>query len=479
MPFNRHHLDVSPTYSNPPQSPWRVRAKEFRPRRPMHFRQIAFLLTSLTFGFTFLYYYYAREDSLRWVAHTDDLSPLTQELLIRPTQSLEPSLPPAPKTTYIQYVDTHLEIQAPEPPQPVVFSFIMFSADSASEGAVLMKSIIMYSSLPLEFHIICDKDAQDYLETRLRLVDHPSHDILVRFYRLSHADMVARIEREGAITTDHSAGVPGLMKLFIHEILPDSVKRAIFIDTDAFFITDPALLWDYFERLKPSTAIAMPTHPDQSAEEWHNANRICSCIMLLDLARLRALRLMDSSAYRADTSGRFPPPLAPPAFAAMFGAPARATGHYAGVKLGDQGYWWAIVSHRADVFEHLSFEWEISSCLMDMYNTGLGADGTDVDAERAAQVHTWLTPHEGEAVLPKMLHFNCLDGTPRYYEWEGWADPTNSLTRRWYPAVQYHVGFKWLWLNHHLSSASLRLETVDHVVFADERFAEEQAQGAR
>ena len=32
------------------------------------------------------------------------------------------------------------------------------------------------------------------------------------------------------------------MKLFIHEILPDTVKRAVFVDTDAFFISDPALL---------------------------------------------------------------------------------------------------------------------------------------------------------------------------------------------------------------------------------------------
>lgn len=31
------------------------------------------------------------------------------------------------------------------------------------------------------------------------------------------------------------------MKLFIHEILPDSVRKSIYVDTDAFFISMLAL----------------------------------------------------------------------------------------------------------------------------------------------------------------------------------------------------------------------------------------------
>ncbi|OBZ75298.1 hypothetical protein A0H81_04684 [Grifola frondosa] len=239
--------------------------------------------------------------------------------------------------------------------------------------------IIMYSSSPIDFHIICDEDAQTYLEKRLNLITRPVHNIRVRFYRIPWESMIARIEREGAITTDHSAGIPGLMKLFIHEILPP--------------------------------------HPEP---QWHNANRICSCIMLLDLARLRAMRLMDSVHYRADPQA---PSARPAAFEAMFGPPSQATGHYEDVKLGDQGYWWAIISHRPEIFEHLSYDWEISSCLMDMYMTGLGDDDADEEHEVRVQVHTWETPHKDQAVLPKMLHFNCLDGTSRYYEWEGWSTP--------------------------------------------------------
>lgn len=196
------------------------------------------------------------------------------------------------------------------------------------------------------------------------------------------------------------------MKLFIHEILPPTVKRAIFIDTDAFFISDPLLLWQQFESFGPATAISMPLHPEQSAEEWHHANRICSCIMLLDLERLRALRLMDSEHYRAAADGRYA--LAPAAFEDMFGKPSEEDKKYKGVKLGDQGYWWAIVSYRPDLYKHLPYDWEVSSCLIDMYMTGLGHDDASEEDEIATQVHTWATPQQGQAVLPKMLHLYVL-----------------------------------------------------------------------
>jgi len=356
------------------------------------------------------------------------------------------------------------------PPHPMTFALIMFSNDSASEGALLIKSILMYTSAPVHFHIICDEGAQEYLEGRLALVTHPRHNIFVRFYPMSREKMMARIDREGAITTDHSAGVPGLMKLFIHEILPNTVKKAIFLDTDAFFISDPILLWNRFNDFTPEAAISMPTHFDQSAPEWHDANRICSCVMLLDLEKLRMLRLMDSITYHeGDPHGT--PALSPPAFRAMFGPPG-GSGHYEDVKLGDQGYWWAIVKHYPEMLQHLHFDYEVSSCLLDMYGTKLGDDGADEPQAKKGQVHTWDTVHQDDVILPKVLHFNCLDGTPRFFEWEGWSDPTHYLTRAWGPAVFYHVGVKWLWLNQGPRDvSSVVVETVRNVVFADEQYA--------
>ena len=211
------------------------------------------------------------------------------------------------------------------------------------------------------------------------------------------------------------------MKLFIHEILPANVTRTIFIDTDAFFISDPRLLWEQFATFDEQTAIAMPSHPELSAPQWHDASKICSCVMLLDLARLRALRLMDSSVYRAEhahalDNGRENThdvhngdtgveALSPPAFLALFGPPDAHTGKYRDVALGDQSYWWAIISHRPEIYKHLAYDWEVSSCLVDMYMTGLGDPDESVETQlRVQKDRVNKTPHEGQVIIPRLLH---------------------------------------------------------------------------
>ncbi|KIM48988.1 glycosyltransferase family 8 protein [Hebeloma cylindrosporum] len=275
----------------------------------------------------------------------------------------------------------------------------MWSEDAAAEGALLLKTILLYSTRPSDIHIICDDNAERLLRSRLDLVQNPLYHVRVWFYKPTWQSMLDRVEREGSIKTDHSAGLPGLMKLFIHEILPPTVKKSIYIDTDALFIANPALLWDVFGSLQPSTAIAMASHPDQNSPEWHHASRICSCVMLLDLEKLRNMRLMDSRIYREHDDI---PALAPEAFKAKYGLP-KANGRYDNVRLGDQGYWWAIVDHRRDLFEPLSYDFEVTSCLLDTYLTGLGNELTTIEEELRHQIHTKDTPQE---VMPGSIFPN-------------------------------------------------------------------------
>ncbi|KAF8197373.1 hypothetical protein BJ912DRAFT_1020721 [Pholiota molesta] len=273
----------------------------------------------------------------------------------------------------------------------------MWSEDSAAEGAQLIKTIFMYTSKP----------RGELLRQRLNLIQRPAYHTRVWFHKPTWQSMLDRVEREGSIKTDHSAGLPGLMKLFIHELLPRNVTKSIFVDTDA------------------STAIVMASHPDQNAPDWHNASRSVLC-HASRLEKLRDLRMMDSS-------------ISPEAFEAMYGSPGGdGKGRYDNVRLGDQGYWWAI---------HLKYDFEVTSCLLQTYNIGLGDEMMTMEEEQKHQIFTNDTPQEGIAILPKLLHFNCLHGTARYYEWTGWSDSTDILTRRWGPALSYHIGYKWIWLN--------------------------------
>ncbi|KAF5365747.1 hypothetical protein D9758_003138 [Tetrapyrgos nigripes] len=409
-------------------------------------------------------------------AHFEELSkPLTfdEDYIMTSTLSASP----------VVHTET---VIADRPIEPVVFVLIMWSLSSAIEGSLLMKSVLMYTSSPVEFHIICDPTARVHIEGRLALLTNPRHQVNVFFYEPTYEAMQGRIEREGSIKTDHDSGLPGLMKLLIHEILPPTVKKGIYVDTDAFFISDPTLLWNTFSITKPETAVVLPSHPDQEAEVWNQASRICSCVMLLNLEKLRELRAIDSSIYRKDIDPSHPPSLSPAAFKAMYGVPA--SGKYDNVKLGDQGYWWAIVQYRKDIWEPLNFDFEVTSCIMNMYNTGLGQDDATLEEEYAKHVYVPNTPQEGHAVLPKLLHFNCLHKTPIYMEWSGWSDPENRLNQDWGAAVRYHDGYKWIWLNQGPKQGSgiagapatdhpsvvyptVQINTMQDVVFADELYA--------
>lgn len=52
----------------------------------------------------------------------------------------------------------------------------------------------------------------------------------------TQADLVSHTKLERIRANDRTGG---MMKLFLHEILPSDVDRAIFIDTDAMLIVDP------------------------------------------------------------------------------------------------------------------------------------------------------------------------------------------------------------------------------------------------
>jgi hypothetical protein len=54
-----------------------------------------------------------------------------------------------------------------------------------------------------------------------------------------------------------------------------------------------------------------------------------------------------------------------------------------------------------------------------------------------------------------------------------WSNPELDLTKRWGPTVQYHVGFKWLWLNRGSTELPVDIQVIFDPMFADQRFAAE------
>ncbi|CAI5961138.1 unnamed protein product [Closterium sp. NIES-65] len=196
----------------------------------------------------------------------------------------------------------------------------------------------------------------------------------------------------------HHAGVPGMSKFFMAEILWQ-VQRAIYLDVDMIVGGDIQDLWDFF--------LSMAHDPDllyfisNNHPEGANARRLlrpyCSCQMVLDLQRMRKANLTQ---LFVDTLGPHKP---------------KELADY--VEDGDQFlFMWTCkqMPTRCRVLPRL---WNVSGCTKPLPFLGLTSRG------REANGSCW-----------RIVHFNCMGhmrgGQGSYVvppEWEEAASWTRSL----------------------------------------------------
>lgn len=82
----------------------------------------------------------------------------------------------------------------------------------------------MYTSQPVDIHIVCDEEAEKTLRAGLDLVKRPRHHIRISLHKMTFQSLLDRLEREGTLQTDHSAGI---RKLYIssHRFVQASHSR--------------------------------------------------------------------------------------------------------------------------------------------------------------------------------------------------------------------------------------------------------------
>lgn len=89
---------------------------------------------------------------------------------------------------------------------PIVFALVMFGKSSATEGAIAIKSALMYASRPVDLHIITSEDAIPVLEEKFQLVKRAAYPVRVFYYPLDAASIRKRASRAG-VETRYEAGV--------------------------------------------------------------------------------------------------------------------------------------------------------------------------------------------------------------------------------------------------------------------------------
>lgn len=332
----------------------------------------------------------------------------------------------------------------------IVFAMVMFGAGSAEEGQHMLKSILMHTSRRIEVHIICSNDSAPVIQKRLALVTRPRHDVRIALYTVTPDAIVARATRAG-IGSKHHAGVGGLAKMLIHELVP--AERALYVDTDAMFATDPALLWRAFTRLSaasPGMLVAL-THAGPAS----SGGETCTCLMGLHLARMRSAPLLPSPFFAPEANAQALgnaetwaaaeiDPMAPP--------------------WGDQGLFWAMWKKDPSAFGRLSRSWDLTAC---KGHYGLSLSGAqDAPYARPQRLGEHPSEEETEGIFPGIIHFNCQDSEDSVFD-----SPRLRTAPQWGPLVTYVAQYKWVWLNQGDGDASVFVITAEDTRFEDERLA--------
>ncbi|KAG9089212.1 hypothetical protein FS749_001527 [Ceratobasidium sp. UAMH 11750] len=358
-------------------------------------------------------------------------------------------------------------------PETIQIIMVMIGNDSATEGAMTIKSALMHTSRPLAFHLICSDEAVPIIRKKLQLFSRPAYSLDVSFYPVSLDAIKARAGRAG-VGTKYSAGWGGLVKVFMHELLP-SVERAIFVDTDMLFVLDPVLLWNTFSTLKRNQMVAFPTLGPKS-----DSSRICTCVMLLDLAMMRDVKrpfmsstLVPGWSRNAISSHAFNLALSGDGTIESADRSQRVKFDPMDPLYGDQGLYHVIWAHFPELFAHLSLRWDVTHCRkgyglqLGKWHESGGEEMSETDQIKA-QFYMEEAPEKFEQLLPGILHFNCQN---RPIVWDFGE---NYVENTWASMITMITRYKWIWLNRGDGSATIKVHVVKDVRFEDERIADEE-----
>lgn len=410
-------------------------------------------------------------NNLAWTYIYTRAGPDSVAHLVRPSEPNDEVALPA-LSNHDQKTPLHLaHPDVPPRPETIQIVMVMVGSDSAKEGVMAIKSALMHTSRPIAFHFICDDDAIPIIQSKLRLFSRPTYSVDVSFYPVSTDAIKARSGRAGI---GYRSGWGMLLKVFMHELLPD-VDKAIFVDTDMLFVLDPLLLWNTFSTLKPNQLMAFPTLGPNS-----DASRICTCVMLLNLAAMRntnrpfmSSTLVSGWPKNALSSKAFERTIAAGGTVPDADRSKRVKFDPMNPLYGDQGIYHIIWTHFPELFAHLSLRWDTTHC-RSSYGLQLGrwqdAGGEDMSEtdQVKAQIYTEQAPEDYEQLLPGILHFNCQDRTVV------WDFAENYEKNTWSPMIMMIARYKWIWLNRGDGSATVKIRIEKDVRFQDQRIADEE-----
>ncbi|XP_063831751.1 xylosyl- and glucuronyltransferase LARGE1-like [Ostrinia nubilalis] len=149
----------------------------------------------------------------------------------------------------------------------------------------MLKSLLHHRQNPIHFHFIVDGTSQQITNVLFDTWDLP--DVKYTCYNAQNRLMQVRW-----IPNSHYSGIYALVKLLFPDILPDTLKQVIVLDSDLTFLCDVAELWTMFRNMTDEQIIGLVENESDwyyaTSKRWPALGRGYNTgVMLLDLEKIR------------------------------------------------------------------------------------------------------------------------------------------------------------------------------------------------
>jgi len=175
--------------------------------------------------------------------------------------------------------------------EPICIVIVSCGASRAKEALTSMRSAILSTAHRLSFHIFHQADdGNDVFFTRaLEAWKEKGAKVEFSFYRPVIPEAYSNLFAPCAC-----------QRLFLHQALPETIDRVLYVDTDTIVLDDIANLWSEFNNFTSNTVAALVAEHEASHEKGYykddaehpyynesGCHGINSGVVLLDIAKLR------------------------------------------------------------------------------------------------------------------------------------------------------------------------------------------------
>ena len=141
--------------------------------------------------------------------------------------------------------------------EEVSVAFSVVSEFYAQQALVMMKTIVLFTTSPIQFHTFSDEPTIHYIKQQLALYPlHYGKRFTYKCYNIEESYAVIKDKVADLNHFEHFGPAGGSLRLLMPQLLSD-IEKLIVLDTDLIFLGDITELYEQFQKFHPHHIIGM------------------------------------------------------------------------------------------------------------------------------------------------------------------------------------------------------------------------------